>query len=84
MKPTRRTRRGTKVGRNYFRPIRTRMTYDRNTHSDQSVNVNYNNLIQLVDHQTNFNGVQQISTLIKPRQIAQKRDQSIVDQGNLT
>ena len=84
MKPTRRTRRGTKAGRNYFRPIRTRMTYDRNTHSDQGVNANHNNLIQLVDHQTNFNGVQQISALIKPRQIAQKRNQSIVDQGNLT
>ena len=84
VKPTRRARRGTKTGRNHFRPILTRMTYDRNTNSDTSVNVNHNNLMQLVDYQTNFNGVQQISTLINPRQIVQKRDQSIVDQGNLT
>ena len=84
VKPTRRTRRGTKAGRFFFRPIRTRMTYDRNTHSDQSVNVNHNNLMQLIDHQANFNEVEQISTLIKPQQTAQKRDQSIVDQGNLT
>lgn len=80
--PLRRIRRGTKAGRNYFRPIRTVLTNSRDICYNDT-KVNSNNLIQLVDQQTNSVATQQINTIINPRQSIPSKIKSMADHTNI-
>jgi len=81
VKPTRRTRRGTKAGRNVFRPIRSIVTSYRFPVSNQITSVNKTNLVQIVTSKNIPAVVNSIKSLVRPR--ASVKNQNSCNTSNL-